>query len=585
MNPTAPFRYTPEVTDHAPNAKPDSSPAGKLSYEQLQAAYDALDLDAHRQNQEIQELTGCLQDERRSRTQLEEALRDSESHTRAIFGNSPDAIFIEDMEGTVLDANPEACRLHGCQRHDLVGKNVLDLVPASSYEQVKHDFPRLVSGEVDTYEGMSRRSDGEDIPIEIRARKIDLGGRQALLLHVRDISARLESEKALRRSEEQLRQSQKMEALGRLAGGVAHDFNNVLTSILGFSNLILEQIAAHDPIREDIEEIIRAGERAADLTRQLLAFGRKQTVRMRIIDLNDVVQDCEKLLRRTLGEDVQLVTKLSDTQATINGDPGQLEQVITNLSINARDAMEQGGRLTLSTYATSVPAEHAALHPEGRPGAYVVLSVRDNGVGMSDDIRQHVFEPFFTTKQPTKGTGLGLSTVYGIVQQSEACIDLRSSEGRGTEFLIYFPAPDASEASPAIAVERLEIPRGSETILVVEDEATVLYLTVRLLESLGYQVLEAANAHGALELARARDEAIDLVISDVVMPGLNGPEMIGKMREFRHDFRVLFMTGFTEDNLVDPDSPTAPPAVILKPFTRTALAVQVRTVLDQSVPR
>jgi len=388
-----------------------------------------------------------------------------------------------------------------------------------------------------------------------------------------------EALEALRQSQAQLMQSQKLEAVGLLAGGVAHDFNNLLTAILGYSQLGLVKLSDNDPMRTNFEEIKKASERAASLTRQLLAFSRKQVMQPKVLDLNSVVPEMEKMLRRMIGEDIQLRTALQADLGSVRADPGQMEQVIMNLALNARDAMPSGGKLTIETANAYLNETYVRHHVSVVPGAYVMLAVSDTGLGIDQDTQQHVFEPFFTTKELGKGTGLGLSTVYGIVKQSGGYIWIYSEVGKGAAFKIYLPRVDERaerykhEAAPA------EIPGGTETILLVEDEDIVRRLAKQVLESRGYRVIEAASGKDAIRLAEDKPDAIDLLLTDVVMPEMSGRELAGRLASLRPEIRVLYMSGYTDDTIIHHRVLEAGINFIQKPFTPDALALKAREAL------
>jgi PAS domain S-box-containing protein len=402
-----------------------------------------------------------------------------------------------------------------------------------------------------------------------------IGGRTVgRVWSFRDISDR-------HRLEQQLLQAQKMEAIGRLAGGVAHDFNNLLTVITGYSDLVLGRLAGGDPNRADIEEIRQAGKRAADLTRQLLAFSRRQVLSPKPVNLNKVMQDMEKLLRRVIGEDIELVIRLDDSLGLAVADPGQLEQVILNLAVNARDAMPEGGRLTLATENVDFDPE-ATIHEWGLArGPYVSLSVSDTGSGIDEAVLERIFEPFFTTKGPGRGTGLGLATVYGIVRQSGGQITVDSQPGAGTAFRILLPRTrQVADAASGLALSPAP-PRGSETILLVEDEAAVRALLSRYLRQRGYTVYEAADGVEALEIAARRTkDVIHLLLTDVVMPRMGGVELAERLQAERPGVKVVFMSGYAGDQLGDADFPPADAAFVQKPFSTERLSHLVREVLD-----
>lgn len=391
---------------------------------------------------------------------------------------------------------------------------------------------------------------------------------------------RTDAERALKRSEEQLLQAQKLEAVGRLAGGISHDFNNLLTAIIGYSELSLRGLAKDDPIRRNIEEIKRASDRAASLTRQLLAFSRKQVMQLRVFDLNTVVSDLERMLRRMIGEDVELKTTLQPKLANIKADPGQIEQVIMNLAVNARDAMPMGGKVTIETTGVYLDETYVQEHVEPTPGFYVMLAVSDTGVGIPEHVRQHIFEPFFTTKEAGKGTGLGLSTVYGIVRQSGGHIWVYSEPDKGTTFKIYFPAVVEKAEDYRAPSGPLSIPGGTETVLLVEDADFVRNLARQVLETRGYKVLEAADGNTARFVCETFQQRIDLLLTDVVMPRQSGSELARALLEIRPEMRVLYMSGYTEDAILSHGVLEAGVNFISKPFSPDALSLRVREVLD-----
>jgi two-component system, cell cycle sensor histidine kinase and response regulator CckA len=381
--------------------------------------------------------------------------------------------------------------------------------------------------------------------------------------------------------EDQLRQSQKMEAVGQLAGGIAHDFNNLLTAITGYSSMGLQYIDENHRIKGYLEEIKKAGDRAANLTRQLLAFSRKQILQPLPLNLNDIVSDINKLLQRLIGEDIQLSVKLGLELRRIKVDPGQIEQVLVNLAVNSRDAMPRGGKLTIETANEELSQEYTSRHIGLQAGRYVVLSVSDNGMGMDEKTEERIFEPFFTTKGKEKGTGLGLSTVYGIVKQSGGHISVYSEVGHGTTFKIYLPEYDAPETTESAAVPNASS-RGSETVLLVEDEDVVRGLARQILEQEGYSVLEASRGEEALSLCAAYKQPIQLLLTDVVMPETSGKEVADRLRTLRPEIKVLFMSGYTDEAIVHHGVLDAKVEFIQKPFTPVALARKVREVIDSN---
>jgi CheY-like chemotaxis protein len=372
-----------------------------------------------------------------------------------------------------------------------------------------------------------------------------------------------------------------MEAIGHLAGGIAHDFNNILTIINGRSELALFTVTAGDPLRRNIEEIKRASERAASLTQQLLAFGRRQILEFKVLDLNAILLDMNTMLRRVIGEDIELVTVPGEDLGKVKTDPSQVEQVILNLAVNARDAMPNGGRLILETANVDLDEEYARAHVAVTPGSYVRLSVSDTGVGMTSDLKDHIFEPFFTTKEKGKGTGLGLSTVYGIVKQSGGNIWVYSELGHGTVFKIYLPRVDEPGEPLEKSVRWEEAPRGRESILLVEDEGAVRELAAQFLRNQGYAVLEASQGDEAFLVFGKHKGAIDLLVTDVVMPGMSGRELAGQLRALRSKIKVLYMSGYTDDSIVRHGVLEEGVNFIQKPFSMVKFAQKVREVLGK----
>jgi PAS domain S-box-containing protein len=382
-----------------------------------------------------------------------------------------------------------------------------------------------------------------------------------------------------KRMEDQIRQTRKMDAIGRLAGGVAHDFNNLLTIILGCSELLQGQLEPAGPARALVEQIRNAGERAANLTRQLLAFSRKQIVAPKVLDLNAAVRDMGQLLRRLIGEDINLVTSLGPSLGRVKIDPGQLEQLLLNLTVNARDAMPQGGNLTLETADVELGGNRAPGDPEFLPGKYVMLAVRDDGSGMTEEVKARVFEPFFTTKEVGRGTGLGLATVYGIVKMNHGHIDVESAPDRGSVFRVYLPRVE--EQPSGLLPPPKALRRGTETILLAEDEEAVRSLARRVLEMAGYKVREAQNGPQALQLCAPHSGPIDLLVTDVVMPHMSGRQLAERFQAERPGLKVLYLSGYTEDAVVRHGVVETEVAFLSKPFTPVALAEKVREVLDR----
>jgi two-component system cell cycle sensor histidine kinase/response regulator CckA len=385
---------------------------------------------------------------------------------------------------------------------------------------------------------------------------------------------------AQRQLREQLRRSQKMEAIGRLAGGVAHDFNNLLTVIHGYSDMALAQLRDGDPLRENIEEIRRAAIRAAALTRQLLAFSRKQYLQPALVDLNGMLGEIEKMLRRLIGEDIELSIQPADDLWPVRVDPGQIEQVVMNLVVNARDAMPQGGKLTITTANVELDESYTATHPDARPGPHALLAVSDDGVGMERQTLAHLFEPFFTTKGPEKGTGLGLATAYGIVKQSGGHIAVYSEVGHGTCFKVYLPRDPEAAATDSQSQPPLAASNGRETVLLVEDEAGVRTLARQVLQQHGYDVLEASNGRDALHLSEEYSRPIHLLATDTVMPQMSGRELADRLAKLRPEMKVLFVSGYMDDAVLRHGLRHADAPFLQKPYTPQALAQKVREVLD-----
>jgi signal transduction histidine kinase/ActR/RegA family two-component response regulator len=399
-------------------------------------------------------------------------------------------------------------------------------------------------------------------------------GEKQIILNARDLTANL-------KLEEQFRQAQKMEAVGQLAGGVAHDFNNMLTVIAGYNQMILDHVLPLDPLRGYAEEILKAADRAATLTNQLLAFSRRQSVQPRVFDVNSVLLHTEKLLRRLIGEDVDLTLTLNPNAGRIKADPGHLEQAIFNLATNARDAMPRGGRITIETEPVTLDDSYARTHLGVQPGEYVMIAVSDNGHGMDMETKRRIFEPFFTTKERGKGTGLGLATVYGIVKQAGGDIWVYSEVGKGATFKLYFPVV-SEPASDAIGGDISTAPDvGHATILVVEDEQGVRDLTAKLLKLMGYTVLIASSGEEALALAQAHKGCIELLLTDVVMPGMGGKRLAEELRRRRPEIKVLYVSGYTENTISDHGVLDAGVEFLAKPFSREALAGKLRQALSK----
>ena len=506
-------------------------------------------------------------------------------YLESILSNMEEGVLTLGWNWHVRSCNQAFCRMFGCHESDLIGHTAEPCFPSrETYLQyVRRTLEFLKTGERFTGETVGRRANGELFPLEFEMSILKLDERSVgLLTVVRDITARKRAEEALRHSEEQLQHSQKMEAVGRLAGGVAHDFSNLLTGIIASSDLILEQIPAgrDTEVREEAAEIKRTAERAAALTRQLLAFSRKQVLNPTVLDLNAVISSLEKLLGRMLGERIELVTVKHPALSAVKADPVQVEQVILNLVINARDAMPEGGRLLIETANVDLDESYVRRHPEASTGPHVRVRITDTGCGMDTATLSHMFEPFFTTKGPDVGTGLGLPTAYGIISQSSGSIDVRSEPGAGSTFDVYLPAVAERPACQPLPAEPIGKMEGNETILLVEDEEIVRGRVRKILERRGYTVLEARDPAQAIQICGSRHGPIHLMLSDVIMPHLTGGELAEQLRPAWPQMRVLHMSGYP-DNAVVQHGVIGPEAAFLqKPFTAEALARKVRQVLD-----
>jgi len=523
-----------------------------------------------------------------------EELRASYERFRAVTDSASDAIVSIDARGHIVFWSLRAEAVFGYDRRDAIGQRFAQLVPERHRAAYADQLAGLASGADDgprvgtTLEMCGLRRDGSEVPLELSLSTWKAGPDTFYTAVIRDITERKQAARALREREDQLRQAQKMEAIGRLAGGVAHDFNNLLTAILGYTHLIQASLPDGDPMRADLDEIEKASDSAASLTRELLAFSRKQVLQPVVLDLNAVVAGTEKLLGRIVGEDVELVLALAPDLDRVRADRSQVEQVIMNLAVNARDAMPRGGRLTIATGIA--PASTALDAPVGRgdapaaAGRHVMLTVGDTGCGMTDDVLAHIFEPFFTTKELGKGTGLGLATVYGIVQQSGGYIRVDSEAGRGSQFHICLPAVEATADDEPVADVVTPTERGSEMVLLVEDNEAVRGLARETLVRAGYDVLEATNGAEALRVAADQLHRLAVVVTDVVMPVMGGNELAGRLRALRRDIRIVFTSGYADDAAGGTIRPGLGGAFLQKPFTPGDLTRLVRDVIDAPLP-
>ncbi len=513
------------------------------------------------------------------RKEAERALKYREIEFRDLFENAPNGILTLDASGKVMRANRRVQEIFGMSREDVLGRNVDDFfLKISPFpDDTRKLLKRVKSGEHIHNEQLEiQKADGQRgwISVSVTAILADNGEILGQRISLIDIS----QQKLLER---QLQQSLKMEAIGRLAGGIAHDFNNLLTVMAGYMDLIQKQFNKSDPLYQDLDQVCKAIDRASELTQQLLAFSRRQIIKPRIINLNDVVRNLEKMLRRILGEDIEFHADLDDGLGNVHADPAQIEQIIMNLVVNARDAMPEGGILTIETYNVDLDANYARTHMGVEPGPYVMLSVSDTGVGMDEETISHIYEPFFSTKKEGMGTGLGLSMVYGIVRQNKGTIWVYSEPGKGTTFKIYLPrAEKAVDPITEHAQETVNL-QGNETILLVEDEEAVRKLARRCLEENGYTVIVASNGEEALRLIQQSQPQIDLMVTDVIMPGMSGKELYEQLSRLMPGLRVLYVSGYTDNAIVHYGVLEPGTNFLQKPFKPDALIKKIRQTLEK----
>lgn len=503
--------------------------------------------------------------------------KQAEVFLQSVLNNTIDGIISVDQRGIITTFNQAAERIFGYSKDEVIGQNVRMLMTdrdAKAHDEHIQTYLQTgiakVIGTSRAVEG--RRKDGSEFPVELSVTEFTIDSNRYFTGIIRDMSEK-------RKLEEQLRQAQKMEAVGQLAGGIAHDFNNMLTVISGYSQILLSSLDDEDPLRDSVKPIFEAGERAASLTRQLLAFSRQSVLEPKILDLNAEIQHLEKMLRRLIGEDVILSSSLDPNIDPILVDPGQLSQVIINIAVNARDAMPKGGKLTIGTRNVELDAEYVSTHAEIRPGRYVMLTISDTGVGMPASIKSRIFDPFFTTKGVGHGTGLGLAVVHGIVKQSGGDIDVYSEPGVGTTFKVYLPAVRSKEEKLSVALDEAKV-YGNETVLIVEDEESVRHLATLILQSHGYQVLSATDGEDALHVLEGFEGTIDVLVTDVVMPNMDGRDLAERLRKMIPDLKVLYVSGYTDDAVVRHGLLQKEVAFLQKPYSSVSLTRKVRQVLD-----
>ncbi|HWI16970.1 MAG TPA: PAS domain-containing protein [Vicinamibacterales bacterium] len=503
----------------------------------------------------------------------------AEANQRAMLAAMPDFIFDLAADGTHLSFHAPQEEALFVKPDQIIGRRVRELLPGEVAARYEFFIRRaLESRQMQVFEYQLTYPDQGDKTFD--ARMVRKGPGEVLVM-VRDITEQRQSERARQLLEEQFRQAQKMEAVGQLAGGIAHDFNNLLTVIHGSSEMVLNELPLEHPAREYLVDIQRAGERAGTLTRQLLLFSRQQVLEPRVLSLNAVISDAEKMLRRLIGEDIQFRTMLSPDLGAVMADAGQIEQALLNLCVNARDAMPVGGHLTVSTRNIELDEHYARTHDNVRPGPYCLMSVSDTGSGMDDATRARIFEPFFTTKSPGKGTGLGLAVVLGVMKQSGGHVEVYTEAGHGTVFKLYFPQVSQPAAATGVLPPSYLLPTGTETVLLAEDDEDVRTLAREILEQCGYTVLEAADGRQAMEVFDRHDGPLDMLISDVVMPHVSGRQLAEAIMRTRPNLKVLFLSGYTDDAVVRHGVLQAEFAFMQKPFTLSGLAIKVRQVLDQ----
>jgi PAS domain S-box-containing protein len=530
----------------------------------------------------VEERTGELARSNALLKASEENLRESEERYRMLAEAAQDSIFILDRTGRFRYINRYGAAQFKSAPEEIIDQNLARFVPADTRNKLIRDIETVLRIGSPLFLQDKVNLGGREVWLDTVLVPLGLGGTNAtsVLGVARDITWRRQSEELKVKLESQLYQSQKLEAVGRLAGGVTHDFNNLLTAVLGYSDLALKRLLPEDPLRKEIVEIRRAAERATVLTRQLLAFSRKQVLQSKVFDLGEVVSDLTQMLERLLGDDIILDMRCEPGTGSVVADPAQIQQVVLNLAINARDAMPDGGTLSIQTERVQLGKDPVSLDFPGHPGGHVLLTVSDTGCGMDLETQSHLFEPFYTTKPPEKGSGLGLATVHGIITQSGGHIEVYSEPGRGTVVRILLPEYQGAVESDEDKIDQAA--RGNETILVVEDSIQVRALSRRILTSYGYRVLDAADGPAAMEVSKRERGRIHLLLTDVVMPGMNGSALAALLTELRPDMKVVYMSGYTDDEVIRRLALDATCNFIPKPFRPEVLALKLREVLDKN---
>ena len=541
---------------------------------ELENQRDHLDELVEAKTRELREANEKLIREIEERKRAEETLKESEAQFRSLFEFSPQGIALTEIDtGKLIQVNEQFAKITKTNRDEIIGRTTTELGFYSEEDRKRFVDEMTSKGRVDNLEMDFQAKDKSIINTLLSATVVPIAGKPHLLSMFQNVTEQ-------KKLEDQLRQAQKMEAIGRLAGGVAHDFNNILTGITGYTGMIQDSLAPDDPIAGDLDEVRKAAERAAGLTAQLLAFSRKQIIAPKVIQPNDVLQDSQNMLSRIIGEDIDFIFKPAEDLSCIKADPVQLDQILVNLAVNARDAMSGGGRLIIETQNVTLDKLYGQFHAGMEPGDYVMLAVTDNGHGMDRETQSHIFEPFYSTKAKDQGTGLGLSTVYGIMKQNNGFINVYSEPEVGTTFKIFFPA--VQEKALKLSRRSQDVrPTGAETILLVEDEKMVRQVARKILETSGYTVIEHDSSLQAAAIFEKHSPNVDLLLTDVIMPGMNGRDLYKKLKEKRPNLKVLFMSGYTENVIAHHGVLEEDTEFIQKPFTIQSLADKVRDVLDK----